>query len=73
MLVGKYFSSTKMKIRPRCNKRYVNDVNDCLGQFPWKKLPCVKNLGVIFDSELTFDRQVNAVVKNHFFNLKVNI
>ncbi len=52
------------------NKGYVNDVYDCLGQFPGKKLPCVKNLGVIFDSELKFDRQVNAIVKNSFFYLR---
>ncbi len=31
------------------NKGYVNDVYDCLGQFPGKKLSCVKNLRVIFD------------------------
>ncbi len=55
------------------NKDYVNDVFDCLGQFPGKKLSCVKHLGVIFDSELKFDRQVNAVVKNSFFSSKVNI
>ncbi len=35
-----------------------------------KKPSCVKNLGVIFDSELKFDRQVNAVVKNSLFHLK---
>ncbi len=47
-----------------------NHVYDCLGQFPGKKLSCVKNLGVIFDPELKFDRQVNAVVKNSFFHLR---
>ncbi len=52
------------------NKGYVNDAYGCLGQFPGKKLSCVKNLGVIFDSELKFDRQVNAVVKNSFFHLR---
>lgn len=39
-------------------------------QFPGKLLFCVKNLGVIFDSELKFDQQINAVVKNSFFHLR---
>ncbi len=30
----------------------------------------VKNLGVFFDSEIRFDRQVNSVVKTSFFLLK---
>ncbi|XP_055493235.1 uncharacterized protein LOC129698247 [Leucoraja erinacea] len=32
--------------------------------------PHVKNLGVIFDSALKFDKQVNAVVKASFFQLR---
>ncbi len=35
---------------------------------------CVKshatNLGIVFDSELRFDRQINTVVKNSFFQLR---
>lgn len=30
----------------------------------------VRNLGVIFDKELCFDRQVNAVVKSSFYQLR---
>ncbi len=30
----------------------------------------VKNLGVFFDSEIRFDRQVNSVVKTSFFSVK---
>jgi len=30
----------------------------------------VKNLGVIFDSSLKFDKQVNAVVQSGFFQLR---
>lgn len=30
----------------------------------------VKNLGVFFDSEMRFDRQVNSVVKSSFFHLR---
>ncbi len=29
-----------------------------------------KNLGVFFDSEIRFDRQVNSVVKTSFFSVK---
>lgn len=31
---------------------------------------CVKNLGVIFDSNLSFDKQISAVVKCSFFQLR---
>ncbi len=31
---------------------------------------CVKNLGVLFDSALKFDRQVNLVVKSSFYQLR---
>ncbi len=31
----------------------------------------VRNLGVIFDSELKFDRQVSAVVKGSFYQLSI--
>ncbi len=31
----------------------------------------VRNLGVIFDSELKFDRQVSAVVKGSFYQLRI--
>ncbi len=48
-------------------KGCVDDVTDCLGLLPGKNLSRVKNLGVIFDAELKYDRQINAVVKNVFF------
>ncbi len=37
---------------------------DKLLLFPGEKLSFVKSLGFIFESELKFDRQINAVVKN---------
>jgi len=39
---------------------------------PWKRYPKeqVKNLGVIFDSSITFDRQIRTVVRNCFFYLR---
>ncbi len=39
----------------------MDDVTDCLGLFPEINLSRVKNLGIIFDSELKFDCQINAV------------
>jgi len=41
-----------------------------LGKQKTKKLSNAKNLGVIFDSGLKFDQQINAVVKNSFFHLR---
>ncbi len=32
--------------------------------------PCVKNLGVLFDSGLKFDKQINSVVKSCFYHLR---
>ncbi len=37
-------------------------MSDCLGLLLGQNLSRVKNLGVIFDSELKFDHQINAVV-----------
>ncbi len=30
--------------------------------------PCAKNLGVLFDSGLKFNKQINSVVKSCFYN-----
>lgn len=46
----------------------MEDDIDCLGLLPRKNLSSVKNLGAIFDSELKFDRQMNAIVINVFFH-----
>ncbi len=32
--------------------------------------PCAKNLGVLLDSGLRFDKQINSVVKSCFFHLR---
>ncbi len=32
--------------------------------------PCAKNLGVLFDGNLGFDKQISAVVKSSFFQLR---
>ncbi len=34
------------------------------------KLSCAKNLGVLFDSGLKFDKQINSVVKSCFYHLR---
>lgn len=42
-----------------------------LGNFAAYVKPFVKNVGFIFDSDLLFDMQVNAVVKSCFFHLRL--
>ncbi len=45
-----------------------NDLIESYGQLSNNSY--VKNLGVFFDSEIRFDRQVNSVVKTSFFLLR---
>ncbi len=40
-----------------------------LGDLATHVKPSVKHMSVVFDSALTFDKQVNAVVKSSFFSL----
>ena len=42
-------------------------LNQVLGSLAYVKPP-VKNMGVVFDSALLFDKQVNAVWSNHAFS-----
>ncbi len=44
-----------------------------LGGLPSAVKPWVKNLGVVFDEYLKFDRQINYVVKSRFFQLRTFI
>jgi len=48
----------------------VNQIALDLGPLASNVNTQVRNLGVIFDSEMKFDRQVNAVVKGSFFQLR---
>ena len=48
----------------------VRSITDMLGPLSNLVSPFARNLGVIFDSDLSFDRQINAVVKNSFFQLR---
>ncbi len=41
-----------------------------LGHFQSNNHSYVKHLGVIFDSDLKFDKQINSVVRASFFQLK---
>ncbi len=42
-----------------------------LGDLTSSVKPWVKNLGVIFDDGLKFDKQINTVVKSCFFQLRL--
>ncbi len=41
-----------------------------LGDLSYYVSSCVKNLGVIFDSGLKFNKQINSVVKSCFYHLR---
>ncbi len=43
------------------------NIQQVLGDLAARVKPSVNNLGVVFDFALTFDKQVNAVVKSSFF------
>ncbi len=47
-----------------------NSYNLDLGYFAQWITPCVRNLGVLFDSSLKFDKQINSVVSSCFFHLR---
>ncbi len=45
------------------------NIQQVLGDLAAYVKPSVTNMGVVFDSALTFNKQVNAVVKSSFFQL----
>ncbi len=47
-----------------------NSYNLDIGNLAQWITPCVRNLGVLFDSSLKFDKQINSVVRSCFFNLQ---
>ncbi len=47
-----------------------SDLNDVLGTWTANVQSQIRNLGVIFDSALTFDHQIKCVVKSCFFQLR---
>uniref|UniRef100_A0A3B3SDN5 Reverse transcriptase domain-containing protein n=1 Tax=Paramormyrops kingsleyae TaxID=1676925 RepID=A0A3B3SDN5_9TELE len=44
---------------------------DGLGNLGWYVRPFIRNLGVIFDSDLKFEKQISSVVKASFFQLRL--
>ena len=61
-----------MRVRPKlCTPSSVHKTTNVdLGVFAPYVKPYVKNLGVILDSALKLDRQVNQVVKAIFYQLR---
>ncbi len=47
-----------------------NSYNLDIGNLAQWITPCVRNLGVLFDSSLKFDKQINSVVRSCFFHLR---
>lgn len=57
-----------MKIKLRLCQTSINSI---LGSLAKHNKAAVKNLGVLFDSEFKFDKQINLVAKSCFFNLRL--
>ena len=79
--VAKYSESNCLKINAKksyCiymgSKHTLKQINlvdhVLLKNNPIKKLPTVKNLGVMFDENLTWENHINGVIKGAFFKLK---
>ncbi len=47
-----------------------NSYNLDIGNLAQWITPCVRNLRVLFDSSLKFDKQINSVVRSCFFHLR---
>ncbi len=52
------------------SKPQIDKYSAFLGHFQSNNHSYVKNVGVIFDSDLKFDKQINSVVRASFFQLK---
>ncbi len=52
-------------------KVHNNTQNLNLEQLSCFRKPVVKNLGVLFDSSLKFDKQINLIVKSSFYHLRL--
>ena len=49
----------------------VTQITSSMGSLSALVKPCVRNLGVLFDSDLNFNQQVRAVVQACFFQLRI--
>ncbi len=65
------FNDNKTEIIFFGQTEYLASVNANLGPLAVYNKVVVKNLGVWFDRELKFDKQINNVVKSCFFNLRL--
>ncbi|XP_061902364.1 uncharacterized protein LOC133649723 [Entelurus aequoreus] len=63
-------NDTKSEILLFGNSTSVSQIRKNLGSLATLEKPHVKNLGVIFDPDLKFDKQVKSVVKSCFFQLR---
>lgn len=55
---------------PKNQARNLSDLKLTIGSNTIHAVPHVKNLGVIFDRELTMEKQVNAVVKSCYYQIR---
>ncbi len=65
------FNDNKTEIIFFGQTEYLASVNVNLGPLAVYNKVVVKNVGVWFDRELKFDKQINNVVKSCFFNLRL--
>ncbi len=48
------------------NSQFVNNVEITIGDTVVQSTECVRNLGVMFDSRMTMEKQVNSVCKSGY-------
>lgn len=63
------FNESKTEIIVLCLSDSFSTCKIYLGDLSSSVKPWLKNLGVVFDDSLKFDKQINTVVKSCFFQL----
>ena len=51
-------------------KQHFNDLNISVGNSRIAPLISARNLGVVFDNHMSFDKQINSICKSAFFHLR---
>ena len=64
-------NDSKCEILPCGPPNLAKILTNNLGSLSTLVKPFTKNLGIIFDPQLNFDKQINAVVKSCFFQLRM--
>ena len=64
-------NDTKSEIMLFGNTTACNNIRSGLGTLSTLEKPHVRNLGVVFDSDLNFDRQIRSVVKSSYHQLRI--